>query len=319
MIQAASPLRAIHAMPKLAGPAPASAVARMPAPRWCRGRGASSPPGRSPHPRARPRRRPSRQTSTRCAEPVTSVRSLEANTTAIPSAASARASARRSRSWRRRRCHASARRAATRAVACAATWRARPSAGCRPRAAMYPDPGSRSGSTGARAPARTPLARSRVRASHAARSRAGRPASCSPAPERQHEPLGLALLGHEHEARAHRVAHGRSATARSPTVTSPAARAWTPRPACAAAGFCPIRACRRPRRSRPRGPQGRGRRHRGRPPPPPREPAARLHRHARRVGEDGVDVAADHLAHQAPDVVLAARPARDQSGRRGAR
>ena len=131
--------------------------------------------------------------------------------------------------------------------------------------------------------------------SNAARSRRGRePATrrdrgqvgqrrVRPHRERQHEPLGLALLGHEHEARARPRARTEEPTARPPTRHLAGGASVRRPPACAAAGCCPIRACRRPRRSRPRGPQGRGRRHRGRPPPPPREPAARLHRRARRA------------------------------------
>ena len=157
---------------------------------------------------------------------------------------------------------------------------------------------------------RRALARGRQPAARRDRGEVGE-RRVGPHREQEHEALGLALLGHEDEPGADRVAHrradravayahlaGRAAVHAGERAQQPAAaraeqagdrddlaladlevEALSPAPA---------------RRHHPARPQREGL-------------AVR-----RRLREDGVDVAPDHLAHQARDVVLAARPARDQ-------
>ena len=247
-------------------------------------------------PASSPATAPPRQTSTRCESPTTSGRSLEANTTAIPSRP-VRARARRSRLWRRRRCRASARRAAAPAAAFAATWPARPSAGCRPRARRSPGPGRSPGSRAAPAPVRTPPAPVRGRSTRGASPSAGRPASCSRAP-------GAA-------ARALRpcAPPGTSTTpaptrARSDPPDGAPADASPPRPRRAPARRRSSRL--RPEPTSPASPTISPARTRSAPASSTTSaPAGRQRR------EHRVDVAADHLAHEPRHVELRDRPVGD--------
>ena len=118
-----------------------------------------------------------------------------------------RASARRSRSWRRHRCRGSARRRSSPAGASTATWRARPSAGCR-RTGCRP----RSRPTGALMPrrvrCRSALAVSAPRRTMPATRVAGEVGQGDVLGDRDVEQQAgaLAVLGHQVDAALDRVA-----------------------------------------------------------------------------------------------------------------